>query len=123
MQDIQPILDFLTKHVPWLGPVLVGIGSARLLLKFFSGYIQAFLTRTMASIAASEDRDDDALLAKLLTNKGYRVFSFVVDMFLSVKLPTIYSFVALQTVTQMQQEEAKAKAATNPILQPKSKNP
>jgi hypothetical protein len=123
MQDIQPILDFLTKHVPWLAPALVVIGSLRVVLKFFSGTIQAYLTKALAWVAASADKDDDALLGKLLTHKLYRIFIFLVDMLFSIKLPTIYSFVALQTVTEMNEAAEKSKASVNPTLQPKNKNP
>lgn len=121
MDDLQPITDLLTKKWPWLSAALVSMATFRLAVKVFSGHIQAFLTRLLSKVAESQDTDDDALVAKLLTHKGYRFLAFLIDLFLSIKLPTIYSFVALKTVTEMNEAAEKAKASVNPILQPKSK--
>ena len=96
MTSIQPIVDLLSGHYPWLITVLAFIGAVRVPLKFFSAGIQARMTARMAAAAASQDPDDDRDWDALLDARFYRLTAFLLDLLFSFKLPMHADFIRLK---------------------------
>jgi hypothetical protein len=72
--------------------IAVWIGSIRIPLKLVSAFIQKKLTELLVKVADSPFNDDDEMIKVILANKVYRIFAFLFDWVLSVKLPTLQDF-------------------------------
>lgn len=88
MNEIQPIIDWLQKDYPWIATVVVVMGFARLLAKPISGWLQGVFSKLAAFVERTPETDDNEWLHKVLASVSYRMFAFLVDLILSVKLPT-----------------------------------
>jgi len=97
MSEIQPIIDMLQARFPWLATLLITIGTLRIVLKFFSGWLQGLLTSALQRVVDTTEYDDDRLAESILASKIYRVIAFFIDLLTSIKLPTTDSFKKLQS--------------------------
>lgn len=88
MNEIQPIIDWVQANLPWADEALMFIGFARLLAKPISAWLQGLFSKLLAFVERTPETDDDEWLRRVLASVPYRVLSFVVDLLLSVKLPT-----------------------------------
>jgi hypothetical protein len=88
MSEIQPIIQWVQANLPWADEALMFIGFARLLAKPISAWLQGLFSKLLAFVERTPETDDDEWLRRVLASVPYRVLSFVVDLLLSVKLPT-----------------------------------
>jgi hypothetical protein len=94
IEQLQPILDAFSAKYGW-GPALVSWVSGltlfcRVVIKPFNLKLQAVLTAHLAD--GVRDPDDAAKWHALLSGWPYTVFSLLLDMFTSVKLPSHADF-------------------------------
>ena len=89
MSELQSLLSLLAHKWTWL-PMAMGI--ARLVCKFWNGPLQARLTALMVGAATGPDQAEADDWEHVLRWRGYRVFAFALDLFLSIKLPTLADF-------------------------------
>jgi hypothetical protein len=87
MQDIQPLIDALQAKLPWLAALTTIMGALRLLAKPFSALVQSFFSKLLTYVESTPEKDDDTWVTTILGSKLYRLFAFVVDWVLSIKLP------------------------------------
>lgn len=90
----QDLLNLLTHRLVWL-PVVMGV--ARLIMKWFSGPLQARLAARMAQAATGGDQAEQHDWEEVLSTRGYRVLSFTLDLLFSIKLPTLWDFLREKT--------------------------
>jgi hypothetical protein len=88
MSEIQPIIDWVQKDYPWVATLIMIMGFARLLAKPISGWLQGVFSKLAAFVERTPETDDDEWLRRVLASVPYRVLAFIVDLILSVKLPT-----------------------------------
>lgn len=94
MSELQPILDKLPPGVAhWITGLVVWMGLARLVAKFFSGWLQGRLTAALAD--AAKDAKGAAAVHAVLDSHPYRVLAFLLDWTCSIKLPCHVDFHAL----------------------------
>lgn len=86
------LLKALGGDAGWVTQALTVMAAWRLIAKFLNAWVQARLTQALTVIAKSPEVDDDALVKRILSSKGYRGTAFVIDLLLSVKLPTHAQF-------------------------------
>ena len=97
MNELASLMDLLSAKYGWAAAATGWITTARLTLKPVSSFMQVKMTEALQRIASSPEKDDDELIGKLLANKAYRLFAFLMDLLASVKLPTTASFNELTT--------------------------
>lgn len=85
--ELQGLLDQITKALPWLPTVLMWIGGIRLVMKPVNGWAQAKLQRAIDRAKETEDPGDDRIMQRILDSAAYRTLAFLLDMFVSIKLP------------------------------------
>jgi hypothetical protein len=88
MNEIQPIIDWVQAKYPWAATLVMVMGFARLLAKPISGWLQGMFSKLAAFVERTPETDDDEWLRRVLASVPYRVLAFIVDLILSVKLPT-----------------------------------
>ncbi len=89
MNELQPLLDLLSAKHGWLASAVAWIGTLRVPLKLLQGKIQAVLSRVLAYVAETPEKDDDDFVRRLLSWWPYRLTALLADAVLSVKLPTV----------------------------------
>ncbi len=87
MTDLQPILDLAAAQWPWLSKVLLAIGGARLVVKPGGAWLKDLITAAAERASITIDPEDDTWIEALLRTRAYRVIAFLLDLFVSVKLP------------------------------------
>ncbi|MDE2099096.1 MAG: hypothetical protein KGL39_17715 [Patescibacteria group bacterium] len=100
---IQALFGTLEHRFPWL---LLAIGAARLVMKWFNGPLQARLTARMVAAATGPDSAETRDWALVLSARGYRVLAFALDLLFSVKLPTLADFLRLRAAGKEQTGDA-----------------
>lgn len=88
MEQIQPLLDLLTAKFGTVPAVLGWMSALRLACKPFSIALQELLGRLFRFVQDTEEATDDEFVAAMLQRRWYRVLAFLVDLLVSVKLPT-----------------------------------
>ena len=97
MSELQPLIDLVKAHAPWVLTMLTMIGGARMVLKPFNKMLQDKLTAMMAAAAVSPDAEERNDWESVLHNRWYRILTFCLDLVCSVKLPVLADFLRLQT--------------------------
>lgn len=64
------------------------VGVFRLCLKPVSNWVKDFITTAAERASLSADPDDDTWVEALLRARSYKVAAFLLDLFVSVKLPS-----------------------------------
>jgi hypothetical protein len=100
MSDLQPILDLAASQWPWLSKVLIAIGGARLVIKPGGQWLKGFITSAAERASVTLDPEDDTWIESLLRTRAYRVTAFLLDLFVSVKLPAAGDLFASKPTTQ-----------------------
>lgn len=95
MNELDQMLKLLGGDHGTLAQILSWIATARVALKPFSAVLLSKLTAALASVAASEEQDDDQIVESVLRSRWYRIIAFTVDLFCSVKIPALKDFKAL----------------------------
>jgi hypothetical protein len=96
MNQLAPFLQALSAEHGWLTAILTWMASARVFAKLCSPQLQQFFTDALLWVSSSKERDDDEFVLRVLMNPFYRVFAWLLDYLLSVKLPTTAQFEAMQ---------------------------
>jgi hypothetical protein len=87
MNELQPLIEFATKHFAWFPKFLMWMGIIRVVLKPFNLWLQAFLNRAVDYLRGDGYADDAAWVDRILRSRWYRLPAFLLDYFASVKLP------------------------------------
>lgn len=77
---IKPLLEGFVSSHPWAAAVLGVIAMCRL-------FIKPVIVAIEQIVAATENKDDDALLAKIKASNAYGIGMFLLDWFFSIKRP------------------------------------
>lgn len=98
-EAFQPLVNLLSGHFGWMPTVMGWVAASRLALKFVNAWLQAKLTAMMKEDAETSRLEMGAPGAvttndweAVLSNRWYRVMSFVLDLAFSLKLPTLRDF-------------------------------
>lgn len=73
------VLELLQQY-PWITKLVLIMGVARLIFKPLMSAIQA-------KVVLTPDKSDDAKLRRIMTSTPYLIFSFLLDLTASIKLP------------------------------------
>lgn len=68
--------------------VLGWIASFRLTCKWWAPKLKAWMEDAIDKVVATDSKEDDALVARLLSSRIYRTLALVIDLLFSIKLPT-----------------------------------
>jgi hypothetical protein len=82
---IQAMQTLLGGKAGWLPAAVAWIGTARIVAKLVSGKVQGFLDALINFTAQNES--DRLAIERVLSSRTYRTVAFLIDYFLSVKLP------------------------------------
>ena len=82
---IQQVIAVLGGDQGWVARVVAWMGTLRLVSKLFSTHLENFLTAACA--ASADDPWFRRKLQRILASRPYKVLAFLVDYFLSIKLP------------------------------------
>jgi len=77
---LGPLFEGFIKQYPVIGIVVFWIGAVRIVMK-------PVMAVALAIVQLTNTKSDDEWLAKLKTKKWYKTVCFILDWFLSVKLP------------------------------------
>lgn len=91
-ESLQPLYSLLTGKFGWLPTAMGWLAASRVAFKAFSAAIQARLTAKLAAIAESNDTDEIGWIEGMLSNRGYKIAAFTIDLALSLKLPSLADF-------------------------------
>lgn len=87
--------DLLTQAVNLLAgksgafaAVLGWIAAFRITCKLWAPKFQRWMEDAIAKVVATEDKADDAFVERLLSARPYRILALLVDLLMSIKLPT-----------------------------------
>lgn len=92
MNELQPLLDLLTAKYGWAATVIGWMGMLRIPMKLAQTWLQNTMTRLIQRVRETPDLEDDEMIKHLLSARWYRWLSLLMDVILSVKLPTAASF-------------------------------
>lgn len=92
MQAFEPLIKMMQGDNGWVTAVIAWMGALRLPMKIVSAWLQSTMTKALAYVLATPETDDDAFVVRVLQSKTYRFIVFLLDMFLSLKMPTVQGF-------------------------------
>lgn len=88
MTELPPaLLEQLLHKYPWLLALLSAIGTARIFLKPIGNWLKGLITRAAEKAIGTPTAWDDHWIEELTGWPIYRAFVFLLDLFVSVKLP------------------------------------
>lgn len=93
---VLPLIDTLSGEHGKLSAAVAWIGGVKTIVMPFANVMQAKITEALTDVARSPERDDDALVEKVLANRVYRIFAFTIKWLTSFKLPTMESWRAVK---------------------------
>lgn len=80
LELLRPLIETVGVSFNGFVEFILAVGAARLVMKPLMLAVQEF-------VKATPTIDDDSWLEKMMSSKGYKTFSIVVDYLLSIKLP------------------------------------